>query len=218
MFVILPDTGAELVVGDTRTAAPARSICIVPAGTSTVVAGGAGTIVRLFAPVPHALAHLALNHGAYTSGRNDLRPMGAPFRRIGPPAPRVYPLDAVTDGKPQSFQTENMSVGWFEQHGAQDPAAVVPHAHADFEEGSLTIAGSYVQHLRTPWRTDLRDWRDDEHLPCGPGTLVVIAPETLHVAEAVGDGPHIMMNLFAPPRTDHIAKGQIRNAAEYAAA
>lgn len=217
-FVVLPDVGAELVSGELRVPAPARSICILPAGTSTIVPRGRGTVIRLFEPAPAVLAERAINRDAYDRGQNGIRPVGPPLRRIGPAGPRVYPLEAGTGGKPQSFQTETMSIGWFEQDGPQDPRAVFPHAHGDFEEGSLMVAGAYVQHLRTPWGTDLRGWRADEHLRCGPGTLVVIPPETLHVAEATGGGHHVMMNLFAPPRADHIAKGQIRNAGEYVTA
>ena len=217
-FVVLPDVGVELIVGATRVTAPARSICILPAGASTIVPSGAGTVIRLFEPAAEAVASRAINGQEYDRARDDLRPIGKPFRRIGPPGPRVYPLAVGNGGKPQSFQTETMSVGWFEQDGPQDPASIFPHAHADFEEGSLMVAGTHMQHLRTPWGTDLRGWRADEHLRCGPGTLVVIAPETVHVAEAVGAEHHALMNLFAPPRLDHIAKGQIRNADEYASA
>jgi hypothetical protein len=218
-FVVLPDVGAEIVVGAERTAAPARSIAILPAGTSTIVAAGTGTVIRLFAPIPQELARFAGNATAYSDVRDDLRPAGAAFRRIGPHAPRVYPLDPLTQansGLPQSFQTETMSVGWFEQDGPQDQSNVHPHAHSDFEEGSLIVAGDFVQHLRRSWGSDLREWRDDGHRSCGPGSLMVIPPRTLHVAEARDSGKHILMNLFVPPREDHIAKGQIRNASEYA--
>jgi hypothetical protein len=218
MLVVLPDVGAELITGAARVIAPARSICVLPAGTSTIVPAGRGTVIRLFEPAPAALAERAINRADYATRRAGIRPVGAPFRRVGPVGPRVHPLERRNGGQPQSFQTETMSVGWFEQDGPQDPSSVFPHAHGDFEEGSLMVAGTYVQHLRTPWGTDLRGWRPDEHLRCGPGTLVVIPPETLHVAEATGGGHHAMMNLFAPPRADHIAKGQIRNAAEYAQA
>jgi hypothetical protein len=214
-FVVLPDAGVELTAGGTRCAAPAHSIAILPAGESTIVAATAGTVIRLIEAAPNDAFARAANRGSYEPPRSDLRPIGTPFRRVGPPAPRVYVLERGTGGTPQSFQTETMSCGWFEQEGPQDPAAVHPHAHGDFEEGSLMVAGSYVQHLRTPWGTDRHRWRPDEHLACGPGTLVVIAPQTLHVAEAVGAGRHVLMNVFAPPRPDHLAKGQILNAAEY---
>jgi len=217
-FVILPDFGADLVVEGARTSAPARSICILPAGKSAIAPKGTGVMIRLFAPVPAPWTAYAINASSYDGVRDDLLPVEPSFRRVGPPPPRVYPLMPGNGAKAQSFQTETMSVGWFEQVGPQDPAAVFPHAHADFEEGSLMIAGTFVQHLRTPWGKDLRDWRADEHLRCEPGTLVVIAPQTTHVAQAVGAERHVLMNLFAPPRADHIAKGQIRNAEEYATA
>jgi len=184
-FVILPDTAAELVAAGRCTNAPAHSIAILPAGESTIVTAGTGTVIRLIEAAPAAVVSRAINGGSYERARDDLRPVGAPFRRVGPPAPRVYPLAAGHGHKPQSFQTETMSCGWFEYVGPDDPAAVAPHAHADFEEGSLMVAGSFVQHLRTPWGTDMQRWRSDEHLRCSPGTLVVIPPQTLHVAEAV---------------------------------
>lgn len=217
-FVVLPDAGVDLVAGASPIPAPARSICILPAGESTIVAHAAGTVIRLIEAAPADALAGAINARSYTQPRADLRPIGAPFRRIGPPAPRVYPLEAGSGGKPQSFQTETMSCGWFEHTGPQDPASVFPHAHVDFEEGSLMVEGTFVQHLRFPWGSDLREWRTDEHVRCGPGTLVVIPPKTLHVAEAVGPERHVLMNLFAPPRPDHLAKGQIRNADEYAPA
>jgi mannose-6-phosphate isomerase-like protein (cupin superfamily) len=214
-FVVLPDAGVEFVAGGTPVSAPAHSICILPAGESTIVARRAGTVIRLIDAAPAEVIARAVNAPSYEAPRDDLRPIGTPFRRIGPAAPRVYPLDTGSGGKPQSFQTETMSCGWFEQTGPHDPASVFPHAHVDFEEGSLMVEGAFVQHLRFPWGTDMREWRADEHLRCGPGTLVVIPPKTLHVAEAVGPERHVLMNLFAPPRPDHLAKGQIRNADEY---
>jgi hypothetical protein len=214
LFVILPDFAADLIVDGATTSARARSVCILPAGKSAIIPRGTGAMIRLFAPVPK-WATDAINASTYERPRNDLRPID-PFRRIGQPAPRVYPLADDFGRKPQSFQTESMSVGWFEHDGPQDPSSVFPHAHADFEEGSLMVRGSFVQHLRTPWGADVRAWRADEHLQCEPGTLVIIAPQTTHVAEAVGAGRHVLMNLFAPPRLDHIAKKQILNADEYA--
>lgn len=217
-FVILPEFGAEFLVDGRRTAAPARSISVLPAGESTIVAGGRGAMIRIQAPVPARLASVAINAAAYREPRADLAPIDPPFRRIGAPGPRVYPLLAESSGKPQSFQTESISIGWFEKDGAEDRSAVFPHAHADFEEGSLMVKGTFVQHLRTPWGADMRAWREDEHLRCEAGTLVVIAPQTMHVAEAVGPERHVLVNLFAPPRRDHIARGQIRNADEYGSA
>jgi mannose-6-phosphate isomerase-like protein (cupin superfamily) len=217
-FVILLDNAAEFLVDGVRTAAPARSISILPPGASTIVVNSSGTLIRLFAPVPGELASYALNASAYVDPREGLRPIDPPFRRVGPAGARVYPLAVGTGPKPQSFQTDSMSVGWFEKNGPENRAAVNPHSHADFEEGSLMVRGTFVQHLRSPWGTNIGAWQSDEHLHCEAGTLVVIAPGTMHVAEAVGEERHVLMNLFAPPRRDHIAKGQILNAGEYAEA
>ena len=74
------------------------------------------------------------------------------------------------------------------------------------------------EHLRTPWGADGLHWRADEHVTCQPGTLIIVPPTVIHTTEAVGDGQHFMLNVFAPVRADHIKSGMVLNAADYRAA
>jgi hypothetical protein len=46
-------------------------------------------------------------------------------------------------------------------------------------------------------------------------SLAIIAPTLVHTTEGVGPGSHILIDIFAPPRRDFIAKGQILNAVDY---
>jgi mannose-6-phosphate isomerase-like protein (cupin superfamily) len=218
LVVALVDTSAILHVGEEQVGAPRRSIGILPPGPSTIVASGPGTVVRFFTPLPPAFAAPVVNGGDYVAPR-AVRPLGEPLRRIGPPAPRVHRMPRLRPeqaGTQRVVEAETMSVMWIENHGPQDLAKVGPHAHADFEEGALVLEGAYVLHLRTPWGSDARRWRDDEHLACEPGALVIVPPTVTHVAEAIGEGDHTLLNVFAPPRRDHRDKGIVINAAEYA--
>ena len=72
-------------------------------------------------------------------------------------------------------------------------------------------------HIRTPWGSDANQWRDDEHIEASADSLLIIPPELLHTTEGVGVGRHILIDVFAPPRDDFIAKGWVHNAGDYVA-
>jgi hypothetical protein len=220
-LVVLPDVGATLVAGGKTVAAPARSVCIFPAGPASIAPQGPGRVICFFSPVPEALASKAINHADYAGLRAPVKPIDAPFVRIGAPDIRVYeigPPQPKRRGRPPSFQTSTMNVMWIEQQGPHDRGKLAPHFHDDFEEGALVVAGDYVQHLRTPWNADARLWREDQHRPCGPRTLAIVPPQVIHTTQAQGAGLHIMLNIFAPARADHIQSGLVLTAGEYRAA
>ena len=82
---------------------------------------------------------------------------------------------------------------------------------------ALVVRGDYIEHLRTPWGADASQWHADEHVPCQPGTLIVVPPTVIHATETIGAGQHLMLNVFAPARADHIKSGMVLNAADYGA-
>ncbi len=217
-FVILPDSPAILRSDWSVVEAPARSVCILPAGSTAIELTAPGRVICIFSPVPRALAGYASNADAYAARHPGVKPVGAKPEPTGEPGIRVFPIDqfrTAADKRPLSFQTATMNVMWIEPAGSHDRSKLNPHAHDDFEEGALVIAGEYIEHLRTPWAADSRQWREDEHAVCAPGTLIIVPPTVIHATETTGFGPHIMLNIFAPAREDHIKSGMVLNAKDY---
>ena len=100
--------------------------------------------------------------------------------------------------------------------GARNPAKMSPHFHDDFEQLSLQIDGDYVHHIRTPWTTNLADWRGDEHQLCTAPALIVIPPPTMHTSQGVGDHRHQLIDIFCPPRVDFsLRPGWVLNHDDY---
>lgn len=207
---------ATVRLGDTRIGP--RTAAILPPGPQLLEVEQPGRLF-LIATDREEGAPWALNAATYATPDPRVRPIGPPFqRRRGGPA--VYPLDDLPtppgNDRLKFLQSATMSINWVEYDGPRDRTQLSPHSHADFEQGSLAIDGGYVHHLRTPWGPNADSWRDDLHLPAGAETLLVIPPEVIHTTEGVDTGRHILIDIFAPPRRDFIAKGWVHNAADYA--
>jgi mannose-6-phosphate isomerase-like protein (cupin superfamily) len=218
LVVVLPDAGAVLASGAIRIEAPARSICILPPGPSSITLKTSCRVIRAFAPLPAALAVQATNAPDYKEARPGVKPIGSTMVYTGPSEIRVYEIErfkAVAGKRPPSFQTGAMNVMWIERTDPTDPTKLDPHSHEDFEEGALVVSGEYIEHLRTPWGQNASQWREDEHVTCRPGTLIIVPPTVIHTTEALGPGPHLMLNIFAPARADHIKSGMVLNAKDY---
>ena len=134
---------------------------------------------------------------------------------------RVYPLaeHPLESGKlGRIFRCSTVMVNVLpEDDQPRDPTQLSPHHHDDFEQGSLTLRGTWVHHIRTPWTTRRSAWREDEHRRVEDVSLTIIPPPTVHTSEAVGEGINLMLDLFAPPRTDFIAQGWVLNDDDYPA-
>jgi hypothetical protein len=215
ILILLPDTGIDVVSSGTVTSAPPRSVVVLPAGHAELRASESGRLIRLFAPLPAHAAGFIPEH----SGGPDLRPLSPAFLRVGKAGPVVHMLDGLPNspGMPRAklIQSTTLSINWVEYQGPRDRTLLSPHDHADIEQGSLALEGEFVQHLRTPWMKDANTWRDDLHEHCGAGSLTIIPPHILHTTEGVGDTRHVLIDIFAPPRRDFIAKSQILNASDY---
>ena len=216
-FLLLPDTGAEIAWDGGVVRAPARSVVVVPPGESSVVLAGPGRCIRLFAPVAEQFADApCVDASMRISDTRTMRPVLPAFRRAAAyPGVLVYELAKFgnSPGMPRAklFQTSTMSINWVDYAGPRDRTQLSPHFHADFEQGSLALEGHFIHHFRTPWTADANAWVADEHALCGRDTLAVIPPPIEHTTEGIGDERHILIDIFAPPRGDFIAKGQVLN-------
>ena len=218
-MVLLPDAGAEIRAGGAAIDAAAESLSIVPPGRSAVVAKNAGQIVRVFSKRAEDLAERAENAAAYADGAPDVAPL------VDWPAPpggfrlRNYRLaeHQRADANMRLFRSTNLMINVLLKRTApRDVRKLSPHAHDDFEQGSLVLEGDYVHHLRYPWIPDKSQWREDEHIEIGSPSVLVIPPKVIHTSRNVGDKQSWLIDIFSPPRIDFSKKpGLVVNADEY---
>lgn len=196
------------------------AVVVVPPGQSEVAVTSPGSVVRIFSNRATDLIARARNSAAHSGSH----PHTAPFEAWpGSPAGdqlRVYrlsdaPVDPTRFGN--IFRCSTIMVNVIAPDpGARNPAKMSPHFHDDFEQLSLQMDGDYVHHIRTPWTTNLADWRGDEHQRCTSPALIVIPPPTVHTSQGVGDHRHQLIDIFCPPRLDFSSKpGWVLNHDDY---
>lgn len=217
-IIILCAGAARLANTHAETLLDGPSVAIAPAGSQqiTLTLGGPLLILATDRTDLDRSDTEILSHPP--DGR--IAPIEAPFDRK---APLKAPLVTAFDGLPNPsnnprirfFQSATMSVNLVRYEGARDAKSLSPHSHKDIEQGTLAVTGRYMHHLRTPWVPDKSLWREDAHIEAGPGTLLLIPPEIIHTTQGVGDESHLLVDIFAPPRRDFIAKGFVANAGDY---
>ena len=217
-LVLFGDAGGYIAGDYGRIRVPAMAVAIVPPGVHELVIDAPRAAVILTTQRSDPNAGETINAGALRDPR--IAPLGPPYARLEPlAAPLLYPIDDIPTppGKARIrfLQTETMSINIVIYEGPRGKSALSPHAHADIEQGSLAIEGNYVHHLRTPWGADAGAWLEDVHLDAGPHSLLLIPPELIHTTEGVGAGRHFLLDIFAPPRSDFIAKGWMANSQDY---
>jgi len=222
MMVLLPDVSAAIEGGGQNVAASARSVAVVPPGKFSVQLSGSGTCCVLSSVSEAAPARGALNAASYAKDDPRVAPIGPGYeRRLGGETIRIYDIDRIEAPKDnprlKMLQSATMSINWVEYQGPRDRAALSPHSHKDFEQGSLALAGEFAHHLRVEWGKNADLWRDDVHARVGSPSIMVIPPEVIHTSEGVNAGHHLLIDVFSPPRRDFIAKNWVANASEYAA-
>jgi hypothetical protein len=227
--IILPDdrvtvevTARSETAGEESQEVTGPGVIIVPPGDSVVTARGAGELARLFDVRTTDLLPRCHNAGSYER----------PHPRVAllepwPDPPAGHRLRVYRNADhPQTrgrfgriFRSSAFMINFGDpKDGPRDPNRMSPHHHDDFEQCSLTVAGDYVHHVRTPWTTRLGQWREDEHATVASPALAIIPPPTVHTSQAIGDGAHQLIDIFCPPRADFSARpGWVLNADEYPA-
>jgi hypothetical protein len=218
MMVLVFDASGTIVRSGHSAIAPRRSASIVPAGSYELKLSqaGCGCILSTDRKDPQR----ARNAASYQTPDPRVAPVGPTWPRVsGADEIRVFEIDkfkAPTDNpRLKMLQSATMGINWVDYDGPRDRKALSPHAHADLEQASLAVAGEFVHHLRVAWGKNAEEWRDDEHKLAPSPSVLVIPPELIHTTEGVGPGHHLLIDIFAPPRRDFIAKGWVFNAADY---
>jgi hypothetical protein len=197
-------------------------VCVLAAGRSSIRLAAPGTCAVIASNRPDIDPATVLNEAAYAQPDARIKPTGRPFRRKpGAPLVQVFEMAKVPapadNPRLKMLQTDTLSINWVEYHGVRDRTALSPHSHSDVVQGSLALAGNFIHHLRVNWGKDANLWRDDEHLAAPSPSLAVVPVELVHTTEGVGDGHHLLLDVFSPPREDFIARGWVHNAGDYSA-
>ncbi|MTD54782.1 hypothetical protein [Amycolatopsis pithecellobii] len=219
LLLVHDNSAAEVVAGDEKVSLRGQGLIVIPPGVSEVVSAGDGDLVRLVQWDEPGWADRARNASSYATPHPRVTPL-TPWPAPAENKLRVYPLaDVPQDPKRfgRIFRTRAFMVNFLPlQEGPRDPSKLSPHHHDDFEQISLAVEGEYVHHIRTPWTTDSRTWREDDHEHVGSPSVTVIPPPTVHTSAAVNPGRNQLIDIFSPPRKDFSAQpGWVLNAEEY---
>jgi hypothetical protein len=217
MLILMdPAIAVTVTAGGETQAIKGHTLTILPPGKSTVTVKKGGVIVRLFTAQATDLAPLALNRNSYVQPD----PHVGPYKPWPTPAEgfriRSYSLDVPEKAGRfgRIWRSTNLVANVFYPCGPRDVAKMTPHHHDDFQQGLLFLEGEAVHHLRWPWGSDLRLWREDEHIRCGSPSLVVIPPPSIHTSQMTGAN-NIFIDIFSPPRGDFVENGWVLNDADY---
>jgi quercetin dioxygenase-like cupin family protein len=215
-LVLLPEGSAELSVSAGGTRKPARpgSLVVVPPGESAIEFLDEGYAYRVFS---------ALSPIHAETRRFGRLAEGAPVKPLSPGAPppggyalRVYDFaDHPVQRPKRVFRSVNLMAVFLGPMPLPRGDRLSPHFHEDFEQASVVTQGTYVHHIRRTWGTDAAAWRDDDHERVGAPSVTVIPPPDIHTSQTVETGPFQHVDIFAPPRADLVASGDVLNADDY---
>ena len=220
-MLLLPgrDTEAGISAGGEVAYTAGYCLAVIPPGDSEIEVSGSGQVVRIFSCSAADLCALAINADSYVSEHLNVAPWAPWPPAAGGSRIRIYSLDVPRVegrlGRIWRCSTLMVNLSW-PYEGPRDQTKLSPHSHPDFEQGSLVVAGEYAHHIRWPWTSDRRAWREDEHVVCGSPSVTIIPPPTVHTSQGQGTGTNHLIDIFAPPRRDFSERpGWVLNADEY---
>lgn len=219
MLLLPPGLRASVRTATESIQAGPESLTIVPPGESHIMFLDAGTVTRVFSARAGDLAALAINGTVYAQGAPAVAPLQDWPMPIDGYRLRNYRLAEYSDPKifGRLFRSRNLMINVFDRvTEPRDPSKLSPHSHADFEQLSLALEGSFIHHLRTPWGPDSAVWKEDEHVEVHSPSTLVIPTQLIHTTQATGNGVKWLIDVFGPPRLDFSQQpGVVRNADEY---
>jgi hypothetical protein len=225
LFEALPDEHIVLVQSGAIAASPGDtgvvevsepSVVVIPSGPSRLRALTDARVVRVFAAHADQVVARARNAASYRDADPSVKELPRPAAGLGLRVHRLADIPSSPGRLGRIFRSSTLMVNWFpDEFQPRDPEKLSPHSHDDFEQGSITLAGDFVHHLRTPWTRRLADWRADEHHLVTSPSITIIPPPLVHTTQGVGEGLHQLVDVFAPPREDFLAQGWVLNAGDY---
>jgi len=190
------------------------SFVSIPAPTA-IALGAPARVLRLFTSVPDELASRALNSADFSTPIADVP--SAPVTSVdGLVRIRSLAVPPVDGRFGRIFSSARLMVNvMYPTMGPRSSDELSPHSHSDFEQCSISLEGDFVHHLRWPWNHRLTDWRDDLHQTVSSPSLAAIPAGVIHTSPAVGEGTHLLIDAFTPPRADFAAMpGWVLNATD----
>jgi hypothetical protein len=223
VIVLADDAPEEAVLTVSSGGATARvtgqSLVIAPPGATRATSTHDLRVLRVFSVRAADALPRVRNDADYAELDAAVTPLPDHPRETGPGTLRVHRMCDVPDDPNRFgriFRSDSLLVNWFApQVGARDADRLSPHVHDAFEQASVTLRGDYVHHFRTPWTPRLRDWRSDEHPTAASPSVALIPPGIVHTSRAVGDGTHVLIDVFAPPRADFLEQRWVLNDDDY---
>jgi hypothetical protein len=197
----------------------AHQLAIIPPGDSKIVVTAGGFIIRLFTTASDDLVAECQNKAAYVCRHPNIPDFAAWPQPVGGFKLRLYPV--VPPDEPGRFgrlyRSTNLMVNLSPaRKEPKDPRKLSPHSHDDFEQGSLTLSGDYIHHLRWPWTPDSSIWKEDAHLHCSSPSMTIMPASVIHTSQSLPGSPGQLVDIFSPPRFDFSERpGWVLNAADY---
>lgn len=219
MLLLPPKVRARVQFEEQTVDADPETLTLLPPGKTTIQFLDDGIVTRVFSVRAKDLAALASNSQIYAAGIPSVAPMEDWPMPIDGYKIRNYKLSEYSDPKifGRLFRSRNLMINVFERKtDRRDPRKLTPHSHADFEQISLALEGTFIHHLRAPWGADSSAWRADEHVEVHSPSTIVIPTNLIHTTQDIGEGVVWLVDIFGPPRMDFsLQPGVVRNEGEY---
>lgn len=216
-FLYSLDGGITVSAGAQRETLGVEDLAIVPPGEWSVHFDRGGQIVQLVTADEPVVA-AAANAATYAGGAPEVAPVVSwPEPAGGYRLRRYSTLEAYgRGGMVHAFRTRKlMMVPYARFLEPRDETQLTPHAHADFEQGSVALEGEWLHHLRVPWTPNRREWRPDAHVRVGSPSTTIIPAGVIHTSQGVAGEGMRLIDVFAPPRIDFSERGWVDNARDY---
>jgi mannose-6-phosphate isomerase-like protein (cupin superfamily) len=216
-FVYALEGGVIVSSGSDSETLGVEDLAILPPGPWTMRFEQPGYVVQLVT-ADEPLAAQAANARLYADGAPEVTKISAWPEPVGGYRLRRYStLEAYArGGMVHAFRTRKlMMVPYARFLEPRDETQLTPHAHADFEQGSIALEGEWLHHLRVPWTANRREWRADLHLQVSSPSTTIIPAGVIHTSQGISGEGMRLIDVFAPPRRDFSERGWVDNAADY---